>query len=161
MVKVRLMVVLIVVFCGMFSVCISFFVGGCLGMLFVMVGGCGCEIIVVMFFLGFQWIEFLKGGGFEVGGMIILGMVSVVFGEMDVGCFEVGEFCDGGSVGLFVVVINGVLLGKMFYMQVVLDGDEFNGVGVIQWVVLQFDFVDIFGVIFVVGIVNYYVFQVV
>ncbi|AFK18170.2 deacylase [Haloferax mediterranei ATCC 33500] len=92
--------------------------------------------------------------------MITLGTASAAPGEMDIGRLEVGESRDGGTVGLPVAVINGASPGKTLYMQAASDGDELNGVGVIQRVVPQLDPADISGTILIVGIVNYHAFQV-
>ncbi|ELZ75192.1 succinylglutamate desuccinylase/aspartoacylase family protein [Haloferax larsenii] len=92
--------------------------------------------------------------------MITLGTASAAPGEIDVGRLEVGESRDGATVGLPVAVINGASPGKTLYMQAASDGDELNGVGVIQRVVPQLDPAELSGTILVVGIVNYHAFQV-
>lgn len=92
--------------------------------------------------------------------MTTLGSASAAPGEMDTGRLEVGEARDGSPVALPVAVINGARDGKTLYLQAASDGDELNGVGVIQRVVPQLDPADIVGEILVVGIVNYHAFQV-
>ncbi|WP_408957423.1 succinylglutamate desuccinylase/aspartoacylase family protein [Natrinema sp. 74] len=89
-----------------------------------------------------------------------LGTASAGPGEMDTGRLEVGETRDGSPFGLPVAVINGASRGKTLYMQAASDGDELNGVGVLQRVVPRLDPADISGTILIVGIVNYHAFQV-
>ncbi|GGO00009.1 deacylase [Haloarcula pellucida] len=79
---------------------------------------------------------------------------------MDTGRLEVGETRDGSPVGLPVAVVNGAADGKTLYMQAASDGDELNGVGVIQRVLPQLDPAELSGTILVCGIVNYHAFQV-
>ncbi|WP_123535172.1 succinylglutamate desuccinylase/aspartoacylase family protein [Halosimplex salinum] len=92
--------------------------------------------------------------------MTTLGTAQAAPGEMDTGRLRVGETRDGTEVGLPVAVINGAADGDTLYMQAASDGDELNGVGVIQRVVPQLDPREISGTILVVGIVNYHAFQV-
>src|SRR6056297_1358713 len=91
---------------------------------------------------------------------ISLGTASAAPGESDIGRLDVGETRDGSSVGLPVAVINGVDDGKRLYLQAVSDGDELNGLGVIRRVVPQIDPAELSGSILVVGIVNYFGYQV-
>lgn len=92
--------------------------------------------------------------------MTTLGTASAAPGEMDTGRLSVGEARDGSDVGLPVAVINGARDGKTLYIQAVSDGDELNGLGVIQRLVPQLDPAELSGTILIVGIVNYYGFQV-
>jgi len=92
--------------------------------------------------------------------MVTLGTASAAPGEIDTGRLEVGESRDGSPVGLPVAVINGSRDGKTLYVQAASDGDELNGVGVIQRVVPQLDPSDLSGTILVCGIVNYHAFQI-
>ncbi|MCU4740970.1 succinylglutamate desuccinylase/aspartoacylase family protein [Halobacteria archaeon AArc-m2/3/4] len=92
--------------------------------------------------------------------MTRLGTADADPGEIDTGRLEVGETRDGSSFGLPVAVINGAEPGQTLYMQAVSDGDELNGVGVVQRVVPRLDPAEISGTILVVGIVNYHAFQV-
>ncbi|MBX0349317.1 MULTISPECIES: succinylglutamate desuccinylase/aspartoacylase family protein [Haloarcula] len=92
--------------------------------------------------------------------MVTLGTASAAPGEMDTGRLEVGETRDGSPVGLPVAVVNGAADGKTLYMQAASDGDELNGVGVIQRVLPQLDPAELSGTILVCGIVNYHAFQV-
>ncbi|RDI71460.1 succinylglutamate desuccinylase/aspartoacylase family protein [Halopelagius longus] len=92
--------------------------------------------------------------------MTTLGSASAAPGEIATGRLEVGEARDGSPVALPVAVINGARDGKTLYLQAASDGDELNGVGVIQRVVPQLDPNDVVGEILVVGIVNYHAFQV-
>ncbi|MFT4921843.1 MAG: putative deacylase, partial [Haloarculaceae archaeon] len=68
-----------------------------------------------------------------------LGSARAAPGEMDTGRLEVGESRDGSTVGLPVAVVNGARDGKTLYVQAASDGDELNGVGVVQRVVPQLD----------------------
>ncbi|PCR91308.1 succinylglutamate desuccinylase/aspartoacylase family protein [Natrinema ejinorense] len=92
--------------------------------------------------------------------MTTLGTASAGPGEIDTGRLEVGETRDGSPVGLPVAVVNGAAAGKTLYMQAASDGDELNGVGVVQRVVPRLDPAEISGTILIVGIVNYHAFQV-
>ncbi|SFR35419.1 succinylglutamate desuccinylase/aspartoacylase family protein [Halogeometricum limi] len=92
--------------------------------------------------------------------MITLGSASAAPGEVDTGRLEVGETRDGTAVGLPCAVVNGASDGKTLYVQAASDGDELNGVGVIQRVFPQLDAAEISGQILLVGIVNYHAFQV-
>ncbi|SEO53522.1 hypothetical protein SAMN04487948_103123 [Halogranum amylolyticum] len=92
--------------------------------------------------------------------MTTLGTASAAPGEFDTGRLEVGETRDGSTVGLPVAVINGARDGQTLYMQAASDGDELNGVGVIQQVVPQLDPAELSGTVLVVGIVNYHAFQI-
>ena len=91
--------------------------------------------------------------------MTSLGTASAAPGEFDTGRLTVGEARDGSTVGLPVAVINGARDGKTLYMQAASDGDELNGVGVIQRVVPQIDPDDLAGTVLVVGVTNYYAYQ--
>jgi len=79
---------------------------------------------------------------------------------MDTGRLEVGETRDGSPVGLPVAVVNGADDGKTLYLQAASDGDELNGVGVIQRTLPQIDPGALSGTILVCGIVNYHAFQI-
>ena len=92
--------------------------------------------------------------------MTTLGTASAEPGSIDTGRLEVGETRDGSPFGLPVAVINGARDGKTLYVQAASDGDELNGVGVLQRVVPQIDPEELSGTILVVGIVNYHGFQV-
>ena len=92
--------------------------------------------------------------------MTSLGTASAAPGEIDTGRLHVGEARDGNAVGLPVAVINGARDGKTLYVQAASDGDELNGVGVVQRVVPRLDPADLAGTILVTGITNYYAYQV-
>lgn len=92
--------------------------------------------------------------------MTTLGTASAAPGELDTGRLEVGETRDGSPVELPVAVVNGARDGETLYLQAASDGDELNGVGVIQRVVPRLDPADLAGTVLVVGIVNYHAFQV-
>ncbi|QGA81333.1 succinylglutamate desuccinylase/aspartoacylase family protein [Halomicrobium sp. LC1Hm] len=92
--------------------------------------------------------------------MVTLGTATAQPGETDTGRLAVGETRDGSEVGLPVAVVNGADDGETLYLQAASDGDELNGVGVVQRVVPRLDPAEISGTILVVGIVNYHAFQV-
>jgi hypothetical protein len=92
--------------------------------------------------------------------MTSLGSATAPPGEVAFGRLTVGEARDGSSVALPVAVINGAREGKTLYIQAASDGDELNGVGVVNRVVPRLDPAAIAGTILVVGITNYYAFQV-
>jgi predicted deacylase len=92
--------------------------------------------------------------------MTSLGTASADPGEMDTGRLSVGETRDGSEVGLPVAVINGATDGKTLYVQAVSDGDELNGLGVVQQLVPRLDPTQIAGEIRIVGIANWYGFQI-
>jgi predicted deacylase len=92
--------------------------------------------------------------------MTTLGTAQAAPGETDTGRLPVGETRDGTEVGLPVAVINGAGDGDTLYIQAASDGDELNGVGVVQRVVPQLDPAKLSGTVLVVGVVNYHAFQV-
>jgi hypothetical protein len=92
--------------------------------------------------------------------MKTLGTASAAPGEVDTGRLQVGETRDGGEFGLPVAVVNGAADGPTLYVQAVSDGDELNGLGVLQRAIPQIPPADLAGTILVVGIVNYHAFQV-
>ncbi|KYH25270.1 succinylglutamate desuccinylase / aspartoacylase family protein [Halalkalicoccus paucihalophilus] len=92
--------------------------------------------------------------------MTSLGTATAAPGEIDTGRLVVGETRDGGEFGLPVAVINGEQDGKTLYVQAASDGDELNGIGVIQRAVPRMDPTELAGTVVVVGIVNYHGFQI-
>lgn len=92
--------------------------------------------------------------------MTSLGTAAAAPGEVDTGRLTVGETRDGGEFGLPVAVINGANDGQTLYVQAASDGDELNGIGVIQRAVPRIDPEELSGTVLVVGIVNYHGFQV-
>jgi len=92
--------------------------------------------------------------------MTTLGTARAEPGELDTGRLRVGETRDGTEVGLPVAVVNGARDGDTLYVQAASDGDELNGVGVVQRLVPQLDPAEIAGTVLVVGVVNYHAFQV-
>ncbi len=92
--------------------------------------------------------------------MVTLGSATAAPGEIDTGRLEVGETRDGSAVGLPVAVVNGADSGRTLYLQAASDGDELNGVGVLQRLLPTLDPAEISGTILVVGVVNYHAFQV-
>ena len=91
--------------------------------------------------------------------MTRLGTARAARGEVDTGRLEIGEARDGSTVGLPVAVVNGASEGRTLYIQAASDGDELNGVGVLRRVVPQLDPAEMSGTILVVGIANYFAFQ--
>ena len=91
--------------------------------------------------------------------MTRLGTARAARGEVDTGRLEIGEARDGSTVGLPVTVVNGASEGRTLYIQAASDGDELNGVGVLRRVVPQLDPAEISGTILIVGIANYFAFQ--
>lgn len=89
-----------------------------------------------------------------------LGSASAAPGEVGFGRLQVGETRDGSPVGLPVCVINGAEPGDTLYIQAVSDGDELNGLGVVNRVVPRLDPAALSGTVLVVGIVNYHGYQV-
>lgn len=92
--------------------------------------------------------------------MITVGSASASPGEIDTGRLEVGEARDGSPVGLPVCVINGASDGRRLYIQAANDGDELNGIGVVQRIAPMIDPEELAGAIVMIGLVNYYGFQV-
>ncbi len=92
--------------------------------------------------------------------MLTIGTARAAPGEVDTGRLEAGETRDGSPFGLPVAVINGASPGDTLYVQAASDGDELNGVGVVQRLVPQLDPAVLSGAIIIVGIVNYHGFQV-
>lgn len=92
--------------------------------------------------------------------MVSIGSAKARPGQIDVGRLEVGETRDGASFGLPVAIINGSKPGDTLYIQAASDGDEMNGVGVVNQLVPQLNPSEISGKIIVIGIVNYHAFQV-
>ncbi|MFB6157318.1 MAG: succinylglutamate desuccinylase/aspartoacylase family protein [Haloferacaceae archaeon] len=92
--------------------------------------------------------------------MISVGTASAAPGEVDTGRLEAGEARDGSTVGLPVAVVNGAGGGETLYLQAASDGDELNGVGVIQRVVPRIDPAELDGAVVAVAVANYYAFLV-
>ncbi len=92
--------------------------------------------------------------------MTTLGTATAAPGEFATGRLTVGEARDGSEVALPVAVVNGAREGKTLYIQAVSDGDELNGVGVVQRLVPQLNPDQLAGEILVVGIVNVHAFHI-
>ena len=92
--------------------------------------------------------------------MTRLGTAEAAPGEIATGRLEVGETRDGSPVGLPVAVIEGADPGETLYLQAASDGDELNGVGVLNRLIPQIEPAELSGTILVVGIVNWHGFQV-
>jgi predicted deacylase len=91
--------------------------------------------------------------------MAAVGTVEATPGERATGRLEVGEGRDGAAMSLPVCVIEGSADGKTLYMQAASDGDELNGVGVVNQLVPQLDPDTLAGTVIVVGIANIYGFR--
>jgi len=91
--------------------------------------------------------------------MTTVGTASAGPGEKDTGRLEVGETRDGSPVSLPVCVVNGAGGGRTLYLQAASDGDELNGVGVLNRVIPRLDPAEVSGTVLAVGIVNYFAFQ--
>ncbi len=92
--------------------------------------------------------------------MASLGTARAGPGEIDTGRLEIGETRDGTTIGLPVAVVNGAADGKTLYIQAASDGDELNGVGVVRRTVPRLDPDEIAGAVVVVGVTNYYAYQI-
>ncbi|MDY6817543.1 MAG: succinylglutamate desuccinylase/aspartoacylase family protein [Halobacteriales archaeon] len=92
--------------------------------------------------------------------MTTLGTATADPGEIDTGRLDVGETRDGSPFGLPVAVIEGDQDGPTLYIQAVSDGDELNGLGVVQRLVPRLDPDTLAGTVLIVGIVNYHAFQI-
>jgi predicted deacylase len=88
-----------------------------------------------------------------------LGTASAAPGEIDTGRLAIGQGRDGAEIGLPVAVLNGADDGETLYIQAASDGDELNGVGVVRRLIPQLDPEQLSGTILVVGIANYFAFQ--
>jgi len=88
--------------------------------------------------------------------MTSLGTAEAAPGELATGRLVVGESRAGTATALPVAVLNGADPGKTLYLQAASDGDELNGVGVVQRVVSQIDPASLAGTLLVVGVVNHY-----
>jgi predicted deacylase len=86
--------------------------------------------------------------------MTTVGTAEAAPGEVATGRLEVGEGRDGATVGLPVCVVEGAEDGDTLYLQAASDGDELNGVGVVNRLVPQLDPSELTGTVLVVGIVN-------
>ena len=92
--------------------------------------------------------------------MTRLGTAEAGPGEVATGRLPVGETRDGTEVGLPVAVVEGAEDGDTLYIQAASDGDELNGVGVIQRLLPQLTPAELSGTVLVVGVVNWHAFQV-
>lgn len=88
--------------------------------------------------------------------MTTVGTADAAAGERVTGRLEVGEGRDGAPVSLPVCVIEGLDDGDTLYLQAASDGDELNGVGVVNRLVPRLDPAELAGTVVVVGIVNVY-----
>ena len=91
--------------------------------------------------------------------MTAVGSATAEAGEVATGRLQIGEARDGTPVGLPVCLIEGAEEGGTLYVQAASDGDELNGVGVVQRFVPRVDPAELAGRIIIVGVVNYFGFQ--
>ncbi len=92
--------------------------------------------------------------------MASLGTATAAPGEIATGRLPIGETRDGSKIGLPVAVVNGTTDGRTLYIQAASDGDELNGVGVIHRLLPQLEPAEIAGTLLIVGITNFFGFQV-
>jgi len=104
--------------------------------------------------------ESIKGTATDYSLMTTLGTASAAPGEIDTGRLEIGETRDGTTVGLPCAVVEGASDGQTLYVQAASDGDELNGIGVLNRVIPQVDPAVLSGTVLAVGIVNYHGFQI-
>jgi uncharacterized protein len=90
---------------------------------------------------------------------IEFGTASASLGERSTGWLFIGEDRDGSTFELPVAIINGSKPGKTLYVQAANDGNELNGIGVINRIVPQINPEEIAGQLLFVGIVNYHGFH--
>jgi predicted deacylase len=88
--------------------------------------------------------------------MAAVGTIEAAPGERAAGRIDVGEGRDGSPVSLPVCVIEGAADGRTLYIQAASDGDELNGVGVVNQLVPRLDPETLSGTVIVVGIANIY-----
>ncbi len=91
--------------------------------------------------------------------MTEVGTASAEPGDVASGRLAIGESRDGSPVALPVAVVEGADEGPTIYLQAASDGDELNGVGVLQRLLPRIDPTELAGTILVVGVVNYFGFQ--
>lgn len=75
------------------------------------------------------------------------------------GYLRVGELQDGTQIRIPLAIINGSRPGKTLYIQAASDGDELNGVAVVQHIIRAIDPSRLRGAIIAVPIVNVLAFQ--
>ena len=79
-------------------------------------------------------------------------------GTTSYGFIDAGEMKDGTSVKIPLAIINGSENGEIIYIQAVSDGDELNGVAVIQHILNTISPKELRGAIIAVPIANPYAF---
>ncbi len=80
-------------------------------------------------------------------------------GQRAQGYLAVGEMQDGTEVRLPIAIINGIENGSVLYIQATSDGNELNGIGVIQEILRSIDPRQLRGGIIAVPLVNFYAFH--
>lgn len=85
------------------------------------------------------------------GGKVELGEIQDIW-------YGIFEMYFGDLVCIFVIIINGELLGLIVFFFVVVYGDELNGIEVVCEVVYEWDFVDFVGMFVCMLVMNVLVF---
>ncbi|MBM3240586.1 deacylase [Candidatus Poribacteria bacterium] len=80
-------------------------------------------------------------------------------GQKTQGYLTVGEMQDGNPMRLPVAIINGAAAGPLLYIQAASDGNELNGIAVIQAVLRKIEPSRLRGGIIAVPLVNYHAFH--
>jgi len=80
-------------------------------------------------------------------------------GQKSQGFLAVGEMQDGTPIRLPVVLINGVSDGQILYLQAASDGNELNGIAVIQEISRKLEPSQLRGGIIAVPLVNFHAFH--
>lgn len=91
--------------------------------------------------------------------MVSVGGIEVADGETATGRLHVGEARDGHEIGLPVAIVNGVEDGPTLYLQAASDGNELNGVGVVNRLVPTLDPTALNGCVIALGVANWHAFQ--
>jgi predicted deacylase len=92
--------------------------------------------------------------------MTSFGTATAAPGEVDTGRLRIGETRDGSPARLPVAVVNGAEDGETLYVQAASDGDELNGVGVLQRVVPRLDPAELAGTVLACGVANLFGYRV-
>ncbi|MFQ6041802.1 MAG: succinylglutamate desuccinylase/aspartoacylase family protein [Candidatus Poribacteria bacterium] len=80
-------------------------------------------------------------------------------GQKAQGYLTVGEMQDGNPIRIPAAIVNGVEDGPVLYLQAASDGDELNGIAVIQEILRQIEPYQLRGGIIAVPLVNYHAFH--
>jgi len=80
-------------------------------------------------------------------------------GQKVQGYLTVGEMQDGNPINIPVAIVNGVEDGPVLYIQAASDGNELNGIAVIQEILRRIEPCQLHGGIIAVPLVNYHAFH--